>query len=318
MKILVTPTSMQANKANPALDRLKSFADEIIYNEKGRPLTEDELLEVLPECDGYLAGLDQVTGKVLRACPNLKAISRYGVGYERVDLAVANEMGIMVSNTPGANSQAVGELAFGMMLALARHMIPLDQDTKNGGWKRSTGIELYGKTIGIVGLGAIGKIVARCATGFAMKVLAYDPFINKEYCAENGIEISSFDDVMKKSDFISLHLPLTAETKNIVDERVFAMMKEGAILINASRGGIIDEVAAEKALKEGKLGGLGLDAFETEPPKESPLLQYDNVIALPHTGAHTKEATSGMANMAVDNLIAMLSGQECKYIVSGK
>ncbi len=142
MKILVTPTSMQANKANPALDRLKSFADEIIYNEKGRPLTEDELLEVLPECDGYLAGLDQVTGKVLRACPNLKAISRYGVGYERVDLAVANEMGIMVSNTPGANSQAVGELAFGMMLALARHMIPLDQDTKNGGWKRSTGIEL--------------------------------------------------------------------------------------------------------------------------------------------------------------------------------
>ncbi|MDI9241731.1 phosphoglycerate dehydrogenase [Fusibacillus kribbianus] len=316
MKILVTPTSMQPEKENPALDRLKEFADELVYNPTGKPLEEDALCRLLEDCDGYLAGLDFVTEKVLKSCHRLKAISRYGAGYDRVDLQAAKDCGIFVSNTPGANAEAVGELAFGMMMTLARRLVPLDRTTKAGGWVRSTGTELYGKTLGIVGLGAIGRVVARCAGGFGMHVIAYDPFIDEEYCKQKEIESMAFDDVMSRADFVTLHLPLLESTRHLVDRNVFASMKDGAILINASRGGIVDEDAALDALISGKLGGLGLDAFEEEPPAGSPLFAFDNVLATPHTGAHTMEATENMANMAVDNLIAMLSGQDCPYILN--
>jgi len=280
-------------------------------------MTAEELLEILPDCDGYLAGVDQVTEKVLRACPRLRAVSRYGVGYERVDIKAAKECGALVSNTPGANAEAVGELAFGMMLTLARQLIPLDQSTRQNGWTRANGIEMYGKTVGIIGLGAIGRVVARCASGFCMRVIAYDLVIDRAYCKKHGIESQSFDEVLSQSDFLSLHVPLTDSTKHMIDREAFRHMKNGVILINASRGGLIDETAAEEALRTGKLGGLGLDAFETEPPVGSPLFQYENVIATPHTGAHTKEAVTNMTSMAVDNLIAMLNGEECKYIVNG-
>ncbi|MCD8106071.1 MAG: phosphoglycerate dehydrogenase [Lachnospiraceae bacterium] len=317
MKILVTPTSMKKSTDNASLRKLENYADEVIYNTTGRPMTAEELLEILPDCDGYLAGVDQVTEKVLRACPRLRAVSRYGVGYERVDIKAAKECGILVSNTPGANAEAVGELAFGMMLTLARQLIPLDQSTRQNGWTRANGIEMYGKTVGIIGLGAIGRVVARCASGFCMRVIAYDLVIDRAYCKKHGIESQSFDEVLSQSDFLLLHVPLTDSTKHMIDREAFRHMKNGVILINASRGGLIDETAAEEALRTGKLGGLGLDAFETEPPVGSPLFQYENVIATPHTGAHTKEAVTNMTSMAVDNLIAMLNGEECKYIVNG-
>lgn len=316
MKILVTPTSMSQDKPNAALDRLRSFADEIVYNPESRPLTEDELIPLIKDCDGYLAGLDDVTKKVLDACTKLKVISRYGAGYDRVDIEAAKNLHIPVTNTPGANSQAVAELAFSMMMVLSREIFSLNQSTKHNGWMRSSGRELYGKTLGIIGLGAIGKALARCSTGFNMKVLAYDPFINEEYCRENGIESLSYEEVMKQSDYVSLHLPLMDSTRHMVNEKIFDIMKDGVILINTSRGGIIDEDAAFKAIKSGKLGGLGLDAFEKEPPTDSPLFEFDNVIATPHTGAHTKEAVENMGKMAVDNLIDVLSHKDCRFIVN--
>ncbi|MDD2957779.1 MAG: phosphoglycerate dehydrogenase [Lachnospiraceae bacterium] len=316
MKILVTPTSLQPGKNDKMLQKLKNFSEDLVFNETGRPLTEEELGEALADCDGYIAGLDFVTEKALENCSKLKVISRYGAGVDRVDLQAAKAKGIKVTNTPGVNAEAVGELAFGLILSAARKISYLDQQTRAGEWVRSSGMELSGKTIGIFGLGAIGKVVARCAKGFDMKVMAYDPFINEEYCRQNDIQAASMEEVLKAANVISLHLPLLDSTKHLINEQAFQMMKEGTIVINASRGGIIDEAAAYDALKSGKLGGLGLDAFEVEPPKASPLFEFPNVVVTPHTGAHTKEATDNMAQAAIDNLIAVLSGEECRFVVN--
>jgi D-3-phosphoglycerate dehydrogenase len=252
---------------------------------------------------------------VIDAAPSLRVISRYGAGVDRVDIEAAKAKNIPVCNTPGANAQAVADLAVALILCAARKMPMLDRKTREGQWVRSTGIELYGKTLGILGLGAVGKGVARRAQGFSMRVLAYDPYINKEYAGENNIEVSGFDGVIKNADVISLHLPLTNETRHIISAGVMGRMKRGAILINTARGGLIDEQAAYEHLKSGQLGGLGLDAYEEEPPKASPLFELDNVVLTPHTASHTAEATANMAAMSVQNLIDVLSGRDCPYII---
>lgn len=315
MKILVTPTSFQPGKGNPELERLQAFCPDLVFNETGKPLAGEDLIQRLQGCDGYIAGLDFITADVLRACPGLKVISRYGVGYDRVDRAAAAEAGITVTNTPGVNAEAVGELAVALMLSVARRVPYLDRQTREGAWIRSTGMELRGKTVGILGLGAIGKVVARCCAGIGMTVTAYDPYINADYCAEHKIAIKTLEEILTESDVISLHLPLTEETNHMIDGAAIAKMRDGAIVINTSRGGIVDETAAAEALRSDKLGGLGLDAFEQEPPTGSPLFDLLNVVVTPHTGAHTKEATENMARMAVDNLIAELSGRDCGHRV---
>ena len=316
MKVLVTPTSLQPGKNEAALKPLREFADELVFNESGKPLSEEDLIPKLQGCDGYIAGLDQITEKVLSSCPNLKVVSRYGAGYDRVDINAAKNLNIKVTNTPGVNAQAVGELTFGLILSIARKIPYLNHATRDGHWIRSTGMELKGKTLGILGLGAIGKVVAQCAQGFGMKVIAYDPFINDTYCKEHHIESVSFEELMHSSNVVSLHLPLTDATRHLIDATAIDLLPDGAILVNASRGGIIDETAAYAALKKGKLSGLGLDAFETEPPTASPLFELDNVIVTPHTGAHTKEATDNMAHASIQNLIDVLSGKDCPYIVN--
>lgn len=316
MKILVTPTSLQPGKNEEALAALRNFADELVFNESGKPLSEEELIPKLQGCDGYIAGLDQITQKVLASCPTLKVVSRYGAGYDRVDIQAAKDLNIKVTNTPGVNAQAVGELAFGLILSAARKIPYLNHQTHDGLWVRSSGMELKGKTLGILGLGAIGKVVAQCAQGFGMTVLAYDPFINETYCKEHHIESVSFEELMSRSNVVSLHLPLLDSTRHMIDAQALDLLPDGAILVNTSRGGIIDEDAAYKALEKGKLSGLGLDAFEIEPPADSPLFDLDNVIATPHTGAHTKEATDNMAHASIQNLIDVLSGKDCACIVN--
>jgi len=316
MKILVTPTSMRPDNPTDALKTLQAFSEDLVFNPAGKPLTEQELIPLLQDCDAYLAGLDFVTDKVIAACPNLKVISRYGAGFDRVDISAAKAAGIPVTNTPGVNAEAVGELAFGLILSLARRIPYLNNQTRTGEWVRSTGMELKDKTIGIFGLGAIGKVVARCAQGFGMDVIAYDPFINKDYCQKNNIKSCSREDVLKRANVISLHLPLNDETKNYINRDTIAMMPDNSIIVNTSRGGIIDEDDAYEALKSGKLLGLGLDAFAIEPPVGSPLFDLDNVVVTPHTGAHTKEATQNMAIASVQNLIDILSGNDCPFIVN--
>lgn len=316
MKILVTPTSMQPDNENDALKKLRAFSEDLVFNPLKRPLTEEELILLLKNCDGYLAGVDFVTADVIASCPKLKVISRYGAGYDRVDIDAARRVGITVTNTPGVNAQAVGELAFGLILSLARRIPYLNQQTKAGRWVRSVGMELKGKTLGILGLGAIGKVVARCGQGFGMDVITYDPFVDEAYCRENKIEVVSAEEMIAKGQVISLHLPLNDETRNYINKDTIQRMQKGALVINTSRGGLVNEEDVYEALKSGRLGGLGLDAFAIEPPEPSPLFELENVVITPHTGAHTKEATELMGEVAVRNLIAVLTGKECQYIVN--
>lgn len=314
MKILITPTSVQKN--TKVLKRLEEASLEPVFNPKGRPLEEEELIPLLKNCDGYIAGLDYITDKVLKECRHLRVISRYGAGYDRVDMEAAKRYGITVTNTQGVNAQAVGELALALMFSVARKIPYLDQQTKKGEWTRTTGTELKGKTLGILGLGAIGKVLAGCAVGCGMNVRVYDPYIDEAYCKKFGILSVAMEEILSDSDVISIHMPLTRDTKHLIDSKTIEQMKTGVIIINTSRGGIIDENAALQALEKGKIGGLGLDAFEQEPPGESPLFLFPNVVVTPHTGAHTKEATEGMAERAVDNLLAVLAGKRCDYIVN--
>ncbi|NLJ70757.1 MAG: phosphoglycerate dehydrogenase [Clostridiaceae bacterium] len=317
MKILVTPTSFQKQSNSPALSKLLSYSENIVFNEKMRPLKEDELISLIGDCDGYIAGLDNITEKVIRSAPKLKVISRYGVGIDSVDLKAASKRGIIVTNTPNSNSQAVAELAIASMFVLARNLIKLNNTTKEGQWIRNNGIELANKTLGILGIGAIGSRVAIIAKGIGMEVLAIDPCGDVDFCKKFGIELlKNYDELYKISDFISLHVPLTESTYHMIDSDVFSKMKKGSFLINVSRGGLIDEVAAYQALQSGSLAGMALDAFEEEPPKSSPLLSLDNVFVTPHTGAHTIEAINLMGQMAVDNLISVLENKPCQYIVN--
>ncbi|MGI6168141.1 MAG: phosphoglycerate dehydrogenase [Christensenellales bacterium] len=317
VKILVSATSFANRLDSPAGKKLRSFAEEVVVNPYGRPMQPDEILPVLQGVDGYIAGLDFITKEVIEKAPaTLKAISRYGVGYERVDVAAAKRKGITVTNTPGANTQAVADLTFGLLLCACRNICVLNQQVKDGRWPRRYGVELYGKTLGILGFGSVGKAVAQRAAGFSMKTLAYDPFVSAETAAAHGCELVELSSLFKQSDFITLHLPVTDQTRNLINAAAIDSMKQGAVLINTARGGLIDEAAAYQALLNGKLGGLGLDAFSTEPPQDNPLLRLPNVIATPHTGAHTTEAMDSMAMMSVDNLIAVLSGQPCPFVVS--
>ena len=316
MKILVTPASFKPDTGGPAMDRLRSFAGTLVFNPEKRPLTEDELIPLLDGCVGCIAGLDSFTGKVIESAGALKVISRYGTGVDNVDLAAASEKGITVCNTPGVNAQAVADLTFGFILSLARKLPLLDRTTREGQWDRSIGTELYQKTIGILGLGYVGKAVAQRAAGFSMRVLACSPHIDPRYAQANGIIPVDFDEMVSSSDFLSLHLPLETETRHIITADVMRRMKKGALLINTARGGLLDEAAAYELLKSGHLGGLALDVYETEPPHNSPLFTLDNVIFTPHTAARTAEATAAMASLSVQNLIDVLSGKDCAYAVN--
>ncbi len=315
-KILITPTSFLSKENTQAKERLESFADEIIYNDLGRPLKSEEILERLDGVHGYIAGLDYIDKNVIENAPDtLRVISRYGAGVDRVDLKACAEKDIIVTNTPGSNAIAVCELAFSMMLAVSRNIPKLHCAVEKGEWPRNQGFELYGKSLGIVGLGAIGKNLALRAKSFGMKVSAFDLYFDKNFAEANDIEYKDLNNILTESDYISLHIPLTEETRYIINKERISNMKKGAVIINTSRGGLIDEFAAAEFIKNGHLGGLGIDAFEQEPPKNSPLTGLDRVVMTPHTGAHTSEAVSNMGNMAVDNLIRILQNEACNFII---
>ena len=315
MKVLVTPTSFLKQQNKKAKELLESFADEIVYNPYGRPLESKEVNELLMGCDGYIAGLDYIDKAALNGVSGLKVISRYGAGVDRVDLAAAKEKGIRVTNTPGTNAVAVCELAFGLMLCLARSITVLNKAVKDGEWPRNNGMELKGKKLSILGLGAIGRNLAKRALVFGMDVYAYDPYIDTDYAKANDVKVCSFDEAIRTADFISLHMPLTEKTKHIIGSKAFSKMKKGVYIINTARGGLIDEQAAFMAVNDGKVAGLGLDAYETEPVADSPLLKLDSVISTPHTGAHTNEAISGMGIMSVSNLIAVINKEDCSNVL---
>lgn len=312
-KILITPRSF-GKTSNVPLEMLEKHNYEIIRNETGKKYNESQLLNMIEDIDGIIVGLDTISETVLKKAKKLKVIAKYGVGMDNIDLVEAKKLGIKVTFTPGANSESVADFAFSLMLSLSRRVIKLDNMVRSNHWGKIIGSEIYGKTIGIIGTGNIGKGVAMRAKGFKMEVLAYDIYPDYNFADKYGIKYVDKNTLLERSDFISLHIPLTEGMFHFIDEKELNIMKKTAYLINTSRGGIVNEEALYNVLKDKKIAGAALDVFETEPPTNNKLLELDNIILSPHCGASTTDATNKMGIMAVQGIVSVLEDSEPKYL----
>jgi D-3-phosphoglycerate dehydrogenase len=256
-------------------------------------MSPSDLAAVIGDYDGLIVrSATKVTAEALKSPGRLRAIGRAGSGVDNIDLDAATKAGIVVMNTPGGNSVAAAELTMSLLLSMSRNVPQANADLRDGRWERKKymGVEVAGKVLGVVGLGRIGREVARRAQGFRMTVLGFDPFVSSSAAADFGVESTSLEDLAARADYITLHMPKSAETRHMIDGDLIATMKKGTRLINCARGGLIDETALYEALESGHLAGAALDVFEEEPPGESPLVGHPNVVATPHLGASTIEA----------------------------
>jgi D-3-phosphoglycerate dehydrogenase len=279
----------------------------------------DELVSVIGDYEAIIVRSEtQVTREAIEAGKKLQVIARAGVGIDNVDLEAATQRGIVVVNAPTANTMAAAEHTVAMMLALARHIPQAHANLSGGAWMRQNfvGVELSNKTLGIVGLGNVGSEVARRVQGFRMKVIAYDPFVSLEYAGNLRVELVSFEKVLTDADFITLHLPLTDQSRNLIGTREMTMVKPTVRIINCARGGLIDEQALSQAIDEGRVAGAALDVFAQEPPKDNPLMKNPRVIVTPHLGASTEEAQTSVATDAAEQVLAVLNGQPARYAVN--
>lgn len=305
MKILVTPRSFGKNNPKP-FELLKEKGYEVIANPYQRIMTQEEMIAAIKDVDGVIIGVDPLNRAVLSQAENLKAIAKYGVGLDNIDLEYAKSRGIKVTITLGANTDAVAEFAVTLMLACARRLVFIDRGCRERNWAKVSTMQMDGKTLGLVGLGNIARAVAKKVSGFGMRVLAYDVVKDSEYAERHGIEYVNLQTLLQQSDFISIHLPLLESTKNLIARREFEMMKESAVLVNTARGGIINESDLLWALKNRRIWGAGIDVFEEEPPGNEELLELDNIIIGSHCAASTVEAIDNMGLMAAQNLIDSL------------
>lgn len=269
------------------------------------------------DVEGVIVGEYPVTRKVMEASKSLKVISKVGVGVDKIDLTAASEKGIWVTNTPGANADAVADLTFGLMLSIARYIPQTFQLLKEGEWVRYRGRQLWEKTLGIVGLGAIGKKVAFRAKGFSMRILGYDIYKDENFARENNIEFVDLDTLFKESDFITFHIPLIPQTDNLVNKRTLSLMKPTAYLVNLARGGIVNSKDLYQCLKDKKIAGAALDVLVDEPPKkDEPLLSLDNIVITSHIGANTVEGIRNMSIAATENIISTFKDGKPLYPVN--
>lgn len=275
-----------------------------------RAPTEDELIEHIGDAHVLVSGTEPVTARVLDAAPHLKVISKHGVGYENIDLDAARERGIPVTLARGVHMDTVADLAFGLLLALARQ-IPLgDSSVKAGEWKLIVGTELAHKTLGIIGLGQIGKAVCRRAKGFGMQVVAHDAYEDHAFASSWGVRYLALPDLLAQSDFVSIHAPLASDTRHLIGAEQLQWMKPSAFLINTARGELVDEAALYDALVAGHIAGAAADVFAQEPPTGSPLLTLPQFIASPHSAGQTKEGLQRMGEVTAENALRVLRGEE--------
>ena len=288
-----------------------------VSDQKG--ISADDLLKVAADFDALIVrGRTKVTAAVLDAAPKMKVVGRSGVGVDNIDLEAAKSRGVTVVNAPIATSISVAELTLALMLSVVREVPRADASMKAGGWikKELEGVELNGKTLGIIGFGRIGALVASRAAAFGMNILGYDPLVPPAEIESRGGTPVSLDDLLKRSDMITLHLPLTPQSKHLLDESAFAKMKKGVYVICAARGGIIDESALLAALNSGHVAGAGLDVFAVEPPADSSLTSHPKVVATPHIGGQTVEAQGRAAEDIATEVIAALSGKPLRWKVA--
>lgn len=313
--VLITPRSF-ARLDNRPLIYLQEAGCLIERNKKQTPYSEEEMVEAISGIDALIVGLDPVTEKVLAAAPRLKVVSKYGAGLDNIDLDAATHYGVVVTNTPGANTEAVADLTYGLMLAVGRRIIEAHESVRAGSWESFLGVDLWGKTLGIIGTGRIGRAVAFRARGFNMKVLSYDCSPDHNWAEGCGASCSSLEDLMRQSDYVTVHLPLTEETRGLIGSDLLRLMKPSAILVNTSRGGIVDETALVEILKQGNIFGAALDVYCIEPLENKDILSSPRLITTPHISAHSSDSLFEMGMMAADNLVRVLQNQRPKHVAN--
>lgn len=304
-KILITASPVYRQAVERLASRLEEIGFETHY--LGRPderLDVGEMLDLLREVEIYVVGNAQVPRRVIEGSPALALIAKYGVGVDNIDLAAATERGVLVTNAPGGNAVSVAEMTMGLLIVLARRLKQIERSLRDGGWRVTAGDELHGRTLGIVGLGNIGKHVATRARAFGMRVLANDIVEYPDFCRQFDVEPVSLDRLLADSDLVTLHVPLTPLTRHMIGEAQLARMRSGAILIHTARGGVVDEAALYHALVERHLGGAAVDVFEQEPLGESPLRSLENVVLTSHIAGITFQASERIAQRTFDNVQA--------------
>ncbi len=304
MKVLVA-----SNIAKEAIEMMKREGLDVDVRED---INEEELKDIIKDYEALIVrSKPKVTKEIIERAKKLKIIGRAGVGTDNIDVKTATEKGIIIINAPTGNTISTAEFTFGMILSSARKIPQADRSLKSGKWDRKSfvGIELRGKTLGVLGLGRIGFEVAKRAKAFEMDVIAYDPYINEDRAKSIGVKLVSFEELIRKSDIITIHVPKTKETENMISEKEFEMMKDGVIIINCARGGIVDESALLKALKSGKVSSAALDVYSKEPPDfDNELIKSEKVITTPHLGASTKEAQTSAGIMIASDIINLHKG----------
>ena len=293
----------------PGMDALVGKADLIIPNDGD----SDRILDQLKKADGFILRIGKIDQKAIEACPNLRVITRPGVGVDNVDVAAATARGIPVVICPSANSRAVAEHAVALMFALAKNLVESDAETRKGNFgirNKYAAVELAGRTVSVIGFGNIGKIVASLCSAIGMKIVAYDPFVDAKAVEALGYRrAATIAEAVALGDFVTLHMPSLPETKNLMNEALFALMKPTAFLVNCARGDIVDEAALLRALAEKRIAGAGVDVLSAEPMKaENPIMKMKNLIITPHMAAQTQESTAAVVRMAVEGTLAVLDG----------
>jgi D-3-phosphoglycerate dehydrogenase len=302
-----------------AEEGLKIIRDAGIEVDAKAGLAEDELVKIIPAYDALIVRSEtKVTPKIIEAGKNLKIIARAGVGVDNVDLPTATKNGVIVVNSPEGNTVAAAEHTWAMLLSMARSIPQAHCKLKTGVWDKKSfkGVEVLNKTLGVVGLGKIGRRVASYALGMGMRVIASDPFVTAEYAKGLGVELKNIEEIIKEADFITFHIPKTKETANFINAEMLAKMKKGVRLVNVARGGIIDEKALYDALKSGQVKAAALDVFEKEPVENSPLFELDNIVVTPHLGASTVEAQVNVAIDVAEQIVEVLKGGAARSAVN--
>lgn len=315
-RVFITATSFSTQTPEPE-ERLVAEGYEIVHNPYGRPMTAEELKPLLKDIDAIAAGVDDFHPPAFDEANRLKVLARHGVGMDCVDVPECTKRGIVVANVPGANAEAVADMAVALMAAVARHIPEGDASTKAGKWENTYGRDMFQATLGLLGLGRIGKGVARRGRGFSMRVLAYDPYWDEKFAAEYNIErADSAEQVLREADFVSVHMPLMPATRGFINAERLALMKPTAIIVNTARGPIIDEDALADVLEAGKIFGAGLDVYAAEPPTNSRLLKCPRTVTMPHVSSNTPGALLGMGNGVTDAIIAVLNGKKPEFLIN--
>lgn len=304
MKIQISSSSFGIDVG--AIETLKKAGFTVVLNPYNRKPTEDELIELLDkDIVGLIAGTEKITERVLQNAKSLKVISRYGIGLDNIDLKAAKRRGIIVCNTPDAPTQAVAELTLALILNLYRRIGEVDRNLRSDKWNPLLGRLLFDKTLGIIGLGRIGKTLVKLVQPFKLKIITHEPYPDNEFVSSYGVEQASLEKVLTESDIVSLHAPLTEATYHLICMEELALMKNDAVIVNTARGSLIEEEALIEALEKESIGGVALDVFEGEP-YYGKLKNFDNVILTPHIGTYTMETRIKMEREAVDNMLKAL------------